>query len=185
MQILKRNIHPASLGVTYLLWMPSHSMCCLWATSGCFLTKSTSVGNRNSQPRLTRGAATCSRNSFTSSGGSWRRTEEELVSSVYLDEGNICSLEVKTGWVFKDAMQDCGGSELVPWERVCFLLHWHKELPLAVAMKKNVLLQSQQLMQKWSHHHFILRSLQLPNQKNMLVIKTNYFIPDSIKKQVK
>lgn len=57
--------------VTYLLWMPSHSMCCLWATSGCFLMNSTSVGNRNSQPRLMRGTATCSRNSFTSSGGSW------------------------------------------------------------------------------------------------------------------
>lgn len=63
--------------VTYLLWMPSHSMCCLWATSGCFFTKSASVGNKNSQPRLTRGAATCSRNSFTSSGGSCRQTKEK------------------------------------------------------------------------------------------------------------
>lgn len=58
------------VGVTDLLWMPSHSICCLCATSGCFLMKSTSVGSRNSQPRLIRGAATCSRNSLTSSGGS-------------------------------------------------------------------------------------------------------------------
>lgn len=55
--------------------MPSHSMCCLWAMSWCFLMKSTSVGNRNSQPRLTRGVDTCSRNSFTSSGGSCGRDQ--------------------------------------------------------------------------------------------------------------
>ena len=55
----------------YLLWMPIHSMFCRWTTSGWFLMKRLSWGSRNSQPRFTLGTAMCSRNSFTSSGGSW------------------------------------------------------------------------------------------------------------------
>lgn len=113
--------------------MPSHSMCCLWATSGCFLMKSTSVGNRNSQPRLTRGAATCSRNSFTSSGGSWRRQKEDAVSSLRPTAPTTVALRWKLEQAFEDpsapmklrsiqtTMTDCGGAQHVTGEGVCLV----------------------------------------------------------------
>ena len=62
----------------YLAWMPAHSMCCRWTTSGCFLMNSPSGGKTNSQPLLILTMAMCSKKSFTSSAQSWGWGKDEV-----------------------------------------------------------------------------------------------------------